>query len=97
MKDPEEDHMKTMKLNFHKPMERRRRNRRRGRQASKPDKLQDTCFDLELSSSASSKSLVFHRRPGYGQLGTKCLVKANHFLADISVSDLTHYNVSFLV
>ncbi|KAG5512851.1 hypothetical protein RHGRI_038677 [Rhododendron griersonianum] len=42
----------------------------------------------------SSKSIVLHRRPGYGQMGSKCLVKANHFLAEISKRDLTQYSVT---
>lgn len=50
--------------------------------------------ETELVVSSACKSLVFPVRPGYGQLGTKCVVKANHFLADISASDLSHYNVS---
>ncbi|XP_045829694.1 protein argonaute PNH1-like [Trifolium pratense] len=61
------------------------------------DKLQETGLESQLAScfsSSSSKSLVFPSRPGYGKLGTKCVVKANHFLADISVSDLSHYQVT---
>ncbi|KAF7806343.1 protein argonaute PNH1-like [Senna tora] len=81
MKDPEEDQVKSRK-----PItDRRRRGRRRS---------QEKGVHLQLNPSASScKSLVFHPRPGYGQLGTKCVVKANHFLADISASDLSHYSV----
>lgn len=89
MKDPEEHQVKSRRP-LQKPTERRRRCRRRSQ--CKPEMLQET----QLGSSATCKSLVFHQRPGYGQLGTKCLVKANHFLADISVSDLTHYNVSLI-
>uniref|UniRef100_A0A0A0LUC9 PAZ domain-containing protein n=1 Tax=Cucumis sativus TaxID=3659 RepID=A0A0A0LUC9_CUCSA len=48
--------------------------------------------NLEFPSS-SCKSLTFPRRPNFGQLGTKCLVKANHFLAIIPESDISHYNV----
>lgn len=49
--------------------------------------------NLECPSSSSCKSLTFPRRPDFGQLGTKCLVKANHFLAKIPESDISHYNV----
>lgn len=43
---------------------------------------------------SSSKSLCFAPRPGYGQLGTKCIVKANHFLAELPDKDLNQYDVS---
>lgn len=42
---------------------------------------------------SSSKSLSFAQRPGYGQLGTKCVVKANHFFAELPEKDLNHYDV----
>ncbi|KAK8938130.1 Protein argonaute PNH1 [Platanthera guangdongensis] len=41
----------------------------------------------------STKGITFHRRPGLGQLGTKCVVKANHFLAELPDKDLHHYDV----
>ncbi|KAI4335791.1 hypothetical protein L6164_014401 [Bauhinia variegata] len=91
MKDPKEDQVKSRKP-LQKCIERKRKGRRKC-QVPKQEKLQEAGFDLQLDSSASCKSLMFQRRPGYGQLGTKCLVKANHFLADISTSDLTHYSV----
>lgn len=43
---------------------------------------------------SSSKSLSFTPRPGYGQLGTKCIVKANHFFAELPDKDLNQYDVS---
>lgn len=43
---------------------------------------------------SSSKSLSFAPRPGYGQLGTKCIVKANHFFAELPDKDLNQYDVS---
>ncbi|XP_009589528.1 protein argonaute 10-like [Nicotiana tomentosiformis] len=43
---------------------------------------------------SSSKSLCFAPRPGYGQLGTKCIVKANHFLAELPDKDLNQYDVT---
>ncbi|KAG5075120.1 hypothetical protein JHK84_056351 [Glycine max] len=42
----------------------------------------------------SSKSLTFARRPGYGQVGTKCIVKANHFFAELPDKDLNQYDVT---
>lgn len=98
----EQQHQVKSRRRLQKPTERRRKgnnnnniNKRRSQ-----SKLQETGPHnsqlVSLSSATCNKSLVFPRRPGYGQLGTKCLVKANHFLADISVSDLTHYNVSLM-
>ncbi|CAJ1977147.1 unnamed protein product [Sphenostylis stenocarpa] len=43
---------------------------------------------------ASSKTLSFARRPGYGQVGTKCIVKANHFFAELPDKDLNQYDVT---
>ncbi|KAK4357092.1 hypothetical protein RND71_022702 [Anisodus tanguticus] len=43
---------------------------------------------------SSSKSLCFAPRPGFGQLGTKCIVKANHFLAELPDKDLNQYDVT---
>lgn len=62
------------------------------------DKVQETGLESQLAScfSSSCKTLVLPARPGYGKLGTKCVVKANHFLADISISDLSQYDVSHL-
>nr|XP_010914964.1 protein argonaute PNH1 [Elaeis guineensis] len=42
----------------------------------------------------SSRGIVFHRRPGFGQVGTKCIVKANHFLAELPDKDLIQYDVA---
>jgi len=41
----------------------------------------------------SSKGIGFCRRPGFGQIGTRCLVKANHFLAQLPDKDLNQYDV----
>ena len=43
----------------------------------------------------SSKSVSFAPRPGFGQVGTKCIVKANHFFAELPDKDLNQYDVSF--
>lgn len=42
---------------------------------------------------SSSKSVRFPLRPGNGSLGTKCLVKANHFFTELPDKDLHHYDV----
>ncbi|KAM0944041.1 hypothetical protein DsansV1_C12g0115231 [Dioscorea sansibarensis] len=77
----------------------RRRRRRRG--SSRTEKIEHqtpnvinlvnhTVMDLP----SSTKSLRFPTRPGFGQAGTKCIVKANHFLAQLPDKDLIHYDVS---
>ncbi|XP_019449897.1 PREDICTED: protein argonaute 10-like [Lupinus angustifolius] len=50
--------------------------------------------DIEMGYPTSSKSLSFAPRPGYGQVGTKCIVKANHFFAELPDKDLNHYDVT---
>uniref|UniRef100_A0A803MLG5 Uncharacterized protein n=1 Tax=Chenopodium quinoa TaxID=63459 RepID=A0A803MLG5_CHEQI len=44
----------------------------------------------------SSKSLNPPRRPGFGRVGTKCNVRANHFVVQLAYenSDFHHYDVS---
>ncbi|GAY54079.1 protein argonaute 10 [Citrus sinensis] len=48
----------------------------------------------EMGFPTSSKSLSFAPRPGYGQVGTKCIVKANHFFAELPDKDLNQYDVT---
>ncbi|XP_072956096.1 protein argonaute 1B-like [Typha angustifolia] len=43
---------------------------------------------------SSSKSLRFPLRPGKGSFGDKCIVKANHFFAELPDKDLHQYDVS---
>ncbi|PUZ78411.1 hypothetical protein GQ55_1G450400 [Panicum hallii var. hallii] len=43
---------------------------------------------------SSTKSLRFPLRPGKGSVGTSCLVKANHFFAELPDRDLHQYDVS---
>lgn len=50
--------------------------------------------DMEIGFPSSSKALSFAPRPGFGQLGTRCIVKANHFFAELPDKDLHHYDVS---
>lgn len=52
--------------------------------------------EMGLGFPCSRKSLNFAPRPGFGQLGTKCVVKANHFFAELPNKDLTQYDVSHL-
>ncbi|CAL9127759.1 unnamed protein product [Musa acuminata var. zebrina] len=44
----------------------------------------------------SSKSLRFPLRPGKGSYGVKCVVKANHFFAELPDKDLHQYDVSII-
>ncbi|KAJ9700462.1 hypothetical protein PVL29_005989 [Vitis rotundifolia] len=50
--------------------------------------------EMEMGFPSSSKSLTFAPRPGYGQLGTKCIVKANHFFTELPEKDLNQYDVT---
>ncbi|AQK95701.1 argonaute1 [Zea mays] len=43
---------------------------------------------------ASSKSVRFPLRPGKGTHGSRCIVKANHFFAELPNKDLHQYDVS---
>lgn len=76
----------------------RRRGRGRGRDGSAlavgtPQKAQPLEVDIGTGPLISSKGVAFPRRPGYGQAGTKCIVKANHFLARLPDKDLNQYDV----
>ncbi|TVU45671.1 hypothetical protein EJB05_05172, partial [Eragrostis curvula] len=42
----------------------------------------------------SSKALVFPARPGYGTVGRRCRVRANHFLVQVADRDIYHYDVA---
>ncbi|XP_047334251.1 protein argonaute 10-like isoform X2 [Impatiens glandulifera] len=50
--------------------------------------------NIEMGFPSSSKSVSLAIRPGYGQLGTKCIVKANHFSTELPDKDLHQYDVS---
>ncbi|KAK9106474.1 hypothetical protein Syun_022485 [Stephania yunnanensis] len=63
--------------------------------------FQDFTLQSEGSSSqaiqplvASSKSMKFPSRPGKGSTGIRCIVKANHFFAELPDKDLHQYDVS---
>ncbi|PWA60381.1 Argonaute/Dicer protein, PAZ [Artemisia annua] len=80
-----------------KNLVKKRNGRRRGRgkclEKSSQLMLEDSTMQIACG---SDKRIEFHRRPGYGQLGTKCVVKANHFLADLADKELTQYNVKVI-
>lgn len=73
----------------------RRRSRRKGKGilVEKMQDINDSQTSTPCSASSSERSLVFPHRPGYGQLGTKCMVKANHFIAELSERSLSQYSV----
>ncbi|XP_020104416.1 protein argonaute 10-like isoform X2 [Ananas comosus] len=48
----------------------------------------------EIPLPSSSKTLRFPSRPGLGRAGTRCIVKANHFLTELPDKDLAHYDVT---
>ncbi|PSS33832.1 Protein argonaute like [Actinidia chinensis var. chinensis] len=50
--------------------------------------------EAEMGFPSSSKCLSFAPRPGFGQLGTKCVVKANHFFTELPNKDLSQYDVT---
>ncbi|XP_006656523.1 protein argonaute 1D [Oryza brachyantha] len=66
------------------------------------EQLQDLSVKDQLSASqeivqaipVSTKSFKFPHRPGSGSIGTRCLVKANHFFAELPDKDLHQYDVS---
>jgi hypothetical protein len=66
------------------------------------EQLQDLSVQYQLSESqeeivqhvpVSTKSFKFPHRPGSGSIGTRCLVKANHFFAQLPDKDLHQYDV----
>ncbi|KAL5712495.1 Protein argonaute 10 [Ranunculus cassubicifolius] len=49
---------------------------------------------MDMGFPSSSKSLRFAPRPGFGTAGIKCVVKANHFFAQLPDKDLHQYDVT---
>ncbi|XP_057440069.1 protein argonaute 1-like [Lotus japonicus] len=45
-------------------------------------------------SASTSSTIEIPLRPGKGTLGTKCIVKANHFFLDLPNKELYHYDVT---
>ncbi|XP_031104991.1 protein argonaute 1 [Ipomoea triloba] len=56
--------------------------------------LQPEAAPTQAIQPASSKSMRFPLRPGPGRSGTRCIVKANHFFAELPDKDLHQYDVS---
>ncbi|KAL2533071.1 Protein argonaute 1 [Abeliophyllum distichum] len=56
--------------------------------------IQSEAASSQAMQPASSKSMRFPLRPGKGSSGTKCVVKANHFFAELPDKDLHQYDVS---
>lgn len=46
-----------------------------------------------LSLRRPSSGLAPPRRPGYGKVGTKCIVRANHFIVQVAQKDFFQYDV----
>lgn len=70
-------------------------NRRRGRGGKGKSPKPEVETTLAVGPPVSSKGVAFQRRPGFGTVGTRCIVKANHFLAQLPDKDLNQYDVSF--
>ncbi|KAJ4746619.1 Argonaute family protein [Rhynchospora pubera] len=49
---------------------------------------------IQVAPPPSSKSVRFPLRPGKGTYGERCIVKANHFFAELPDKDLHQYDVS---
>ncbi|KAH9700187.1 protein argonaute 5 [Citrus sinensis] len=43
---------------------------------------------------SSSQAMRFPVRPGFGTVGKKCVVRANHFMVQLAERDIHHYDVS---
>ncbi|KAH9700122.1 protein argonaute 5 [Citrus sinensis] len=43
---------------------------------------------------SSSQAVGFPVRPGFGTVGRKCVVRANHFMVQLAERDIHHYDVS---
>ncbi|KAF7823308.1 protein argonaute 5-like isoform X1 [Senna tora] len=51
-------------------------------------------LSLQPSAPSSTKAVRFCDRPGFGRIGRKLHVRANHFLVDVANGDFHHYDVS---
>ncbi|GJM98059.1 hypothetical protein PR202_ga15034 [Eleusine coracana subsp. coracana] len=72
---------------------RRRGGRGRAKPATEPRPAPAPPVRTVIGPPVPSKSLTFCRRPGFGTVGARCVVKANHFLAELPDKDLTQYDV----
>ncbi|KAG6682426.1 hypothetical protein I3842_13G141200 [Carya illinoinensis] len=57
-------------------------------------KLQTSEHTDRAAPPTSSEALCLPKRPGYGTIGKKVFVRANHFLVEVADKDLHHYDVS---
>ncbi|KAJ4952343.1 hypothetical protein NE237_029175 [Protea cynaroides] len=79
---------------FQNPKKSFRRRRVRGRgKGAQVQRVKQAELDLDMGSDLG-KGFMLQRRPGFGQAGIKCLVKANHFLAELPDKDLNQYDVT---
>lgn len=53
----------------------------------------ESSMDIVQALPVSSNAYKFPHRPGSGSVGTRCLVKANHFFAELPDKDLHQYDV----
>ena len=65
-------------------------------QASASSSSSEPVTEIEVPPS-TSKAITFPRRPGFGTLGKKCTVRANHFQVEVEDRDYYHYDVSFFL
>ncbi|KAL0903812.1 hypothetical protein M5K25_025865 [Dendrobium thyrsiflorum] len=76
----------------------RRRGKGRGKVTDEVKLLEPAAREVTsagiVGSPVSTKAITFHQRPGFGQVGVKCVVKANHFLAQLPDKDLNQYDVT---
>ncbi|XP_020097408.1 protein argonaute PNH1-like [Ananas comosus] len=98
-KKPLQNTMNQQKLENELPLQEAKKNagRRRGRGKGKAVERAvrpEVEMGLAAGPPVSSKGLVFQRRPGFGQVGTRCIVKANHFLTELPDKDLNQYHVA---
>ena len=65
-------------------------------QASTSSSSSEQVTEIEVPPS-TSKAITFPRRPGFGALGKKCAVRANHFQVEVDDRDYYHYDMSFFL
>ena len=65
-------------------------------QTSASSSSSEQVTEIEVPPS-TSKAITFPRRPGFGALGKKCTVRANHFQVEVEDRDYYHYDVSFFL
>lgn len=62
--------------------------------APAPPPQEVTAMVMNPAPPASSKAVRFPARPGFGRMGNRIVIKANHFLVAVADRDLNHYDVS---